>query len=372
MEDNNFLMYRINIEYLSKGHIQALDCVRGLAVLMIMLFHCFNFVIFKFGWIGVDLFFVLSGFLITGILLDTKFTPNYYRNFIVRRIVRIFPLYYFVLILCLILLPLTFPKLLGPEFDYYLNHQAWFWTYTQNWLYSKTGFPENQTLVHLWSLAVEEQFYIFWPLVVKIFNTRRLFIVCLIIVVFSLIFRFYIGAKLGLIHPFQYMATLSRMDALIIGAIIAILIRKRKIWLEKYTIPVFVVCLLVLIGTMLYLRAILFLRLAPMYTIIDILSGCLLIFMLNRKKIFVLRPLYHPVFIFLGKYSYGLYIYHFILFNVFENSVLPGLVTIIESEKIASLAGGAVVFIVSFPISVLSYKYLEQPFLKLKKFFPNT
>lgn len=364
-------MYRLKIEYSPSKHIPALDYLRGLAVLAIMLFHCFDFVFFKFGWIGVDLFFVLSGFLITGILLDSKFSQNYYRNFIVRRIVRIFPLYYFILLLCLVIIPLFLPDLFGPGFEYYINYQPWFWFYMQNWLYSKTGFPDNQTLVHLWSLAVEEQFYIFWPLIVRIFNTKKLFAVCLIIIVFSLFFRFYIGAEVGLVHPFKYMATFSRMDALIIGAVIAILIRKRPFWLEKYTIPAFIISLLILAGTMLYLKAILFLRLAPVYTFIDILSGCLLIFMLNKQKFFILRPLYNPVFSFLGKYSYGLYVYHFILYNVFEYNVLPGLMAVFEKKETALLLNGAIVFAISLPISVLSYKYLEKPFLKLKKYFPN-
>ena len=364
-------MYTLNIEYSSKKHIPALDSVRGLAVLLIMLFHCFNYVVFKFGWIGVDLFFVLSGFLITGILLDSKATANCYKNFIVRRILRIFPLYYFILLFCLVVVPLIWPKLFGNGFEYYIHHQSWFWLYMQNWLYSKTGFPDNHTLVHLWSLAVEEQFYIFWPLVVRIFNTKKLFAVCLIIIIFSLIFRFYIGVKMGLIHPFQYMATLSRMDALITGAIIAILIRKRPAWLEKYTVPVFIISLIILGASMLYLRAVLFLRLAPVYTFIDILSGCLLIFMLSKRKFLILRPLHHSVFSFLGKYSYGLYVYHYILYNVFEYSVLPKLITVIEKKEIALLGIGIVVFFISIPISMLSYNYLEKPFLKLKRFFPN-
>lgn len=364
-------MKLLNIEYSSDKHIPALDCIRGLAVLLIMLFHCFDFAVFKFGWMGVDLFFVLSGFLITGILLDSKSSPNYYRNFIVRRILRIFPLYYFILLFCLILIPLISPQLFGPGYEYYIKHQSWFWLYMQNWLYSKTGFPDNQTLVHLWSLAVEEQFYIFWPLVIRLFNTKKLLAVCLIIVAFSLIFRFYIGAELGFVHPFKYMATFSRMDALTTGAIIAILIRKRPDWLEKYIMPVFIISLVIVGAAILYLKAILFVRLTPIYTFIDILFGCLLIFMLNKEKFLILRPLYGSVFSFFGKYSYGLYVYHFILYHVFEYNVLPGFITVFKNNGVALLINGIIVFLISIPVSMLSYKYLEKPFLKLKRFFPN-
>lgn len=159
----------LSIKYNPKQHISALDSIRGVAVLLVILFHCYPTYITKLGWLGVDLFFVLSGFLITGLLLDAKGKNNYYRNFIVRRTLRIFPLYYFALLLCLVIVPIVFKSLLPPDYGYYTANQLWFWTYTQNWLFSKTGFPENLTLVHFWSLAVEEQFYLFWPLFVRIF-----------------------------------------------------------------------------------------------------------------------------------------------------------------------------------------------------------
>src|SRR5690348_15214555 len=115
--------------YANSRHIPALDGLRGIAVLSVMLYHCFPFLITKLGWAGVDLFFVLSGFLITGILLDSKAKPNYYKNFIVRRVLRIFPLYYFVLALMLLLIPFFFPDFLGAHFTYYTKHQQWFWLY---------------------------------------------------------------------------------------------------------------------------------------------------------------------------------------------------------------------------------------------------
>ena len=364
-------MHVLEIEYSPRKHIPALDSVRGLAVLSVMLYHCFSFALFKFGWIGVDLFFVLSGFLITGILLESRDTRNYYKNFIVRRALRIFPLYYFILLICLVILPVIWPMLFGNGFEYYIHYQPWFWLYMQNWLYSKTGFPENLTLVHLWSLAVEEQFYIFWPLVVRIFNVKKMFVVCIIFIAFSLVFRFYIGSELGLVYPYTYMATLSRMDALIIGAIIAILIRIKPAWLEKYTFYVFVLSSLALGGGLLILKSAAFSRLASVYTLIDILAGCLLIFMLNKRRFVLLRPFYHPLFSFLGKYSYGLYIYHYIIYGIFEANVFPRLMDIVEKKQIALVIVGIMVLIISIPVSVLSYRYVEKPFLKLKRFFPD-
>lgn len=361
-------MLRLRIEYSSKSHIPPLDNLRGLAVLLVMLFHCFYYDVFKFGWAGVDMFFVLSGFLITGILLDSRTAPYYYKNFIARRLLRIFPLYYFVLLICFVMVPTSF---FGAGFEYYRDNQLWFWFYIQNWLYSRTGFPENHSLVHLWSLAVEEQFYIFWPLIVRLFNEKRLFIFCLIIVLFSNAFRLSWGAQLGLVHPYDYMATLSRMDALIVGAVIAILIRKRIAWLEKFTYPVFLVSSFILLFFVFLKKSFLFTHLAPAFTFIDIIFGCLLLFMLNRERFMLLRPFYHPVFSFLGKYSYGLYIYHYLIYNFFKYSIVPEFSAAVGGENIALFLSGMLTFVISIPISVLSYKYLESPFLRLKKFFAN-
>src|SRR5690606_28459276 len=111
----------------------ALDGLRGLAILLVVVYHNFGFInYFFFGWLGVDLFFVLSGFLITDILLRTLGQPNYLRNFYTRRVLRIFPLYYLALIIFLIIIPKTNLSL---DLAYYKENEIWLWTYIQNWLY---------------------------------------------------------------------------------------------------------------------------------------------------------------------------------------------------------------------------------------------
>ncbi len=125
------------------GHMPALDGIRGLAVLMVLVFHFVgqmlptNWVeraivgVTKYGSFGVDLFFVLSGFLITGILYEARDKPHYFRNFYMRRVLRIFPLYYGVLVLVFFVAPLI-PPLRGPTLDYLLDRQAWAWLYAVN------------------------------------------------------------------------------------------------------------------------------------------------------------------------------------------------------------------------------------------------
>ncbi len=359
----------IKIEYNSRQYIPAFDGWRGVAILLVLLTHCFPSTLTRPGWVGVDLFFVLSGFLITGILLDSRSSSHYYRNYITRRVLRIFPVDYFVLLIFLILIPWLLPHIMGEHYDYYLKHQPWFWLYGQNWLFSITGFPQNHTMVHFWSLAVEEQFYIFWPLLIKIFDAKKLLKVCIAIVLFSIYFRLNLGNKLGFLVPYRYMATFSRMDTISIGAMIAILIRNNKKWLEKYVPILALISAFCAIAGVIYYRSTNFLAVPSIYTFVAVFSGCLLLYSLSVDKPWIIRIADHRAFRFLGKYSYGIYIYHYIIFNVLYYNVQPQFIRYFGHYWIAEALNGILTFGFSILVSLVSYKYLESPFLKLKKYF---
>ena len=153
----------------------AFDGLRAVAVLLVFVYHYVPGTL-NWGWIGVDIFFVLSGFLITGILYDSRERVHRYRVFYIRRTLRIFPLYYLVLLV---------PALLWPVFRWAWHPADWMWlAYLGNYirLLNPADYVQNHSLFetlqsqsipwlslsydHLWSLSVEEQFYVVWPLVV--------------------------------------------------------------------------------------------------------------------------------------------------------------------------------------------------------------
>src|SRR5437588_9009399 len=182
-------------------YIPALDGLRGLAILLVMGYHFgqdadgggtalgpFLSPVFGVGYHGVDLFFVLSGFLITGILLDMKDRPRYFRNFYIRRILRIFPLYYAVLFCLLVLLPLLVTPPVFP-FAEAQRRQAWLWLYASNIYHAWTGHWRLTGFSHLWSLAVEEHFYLIWPVVIFFCRARGALVVSAACLVASLACR---------------------------------------------------------------------------------------------------------------------------------------------------------------------------------------
>ncbi|HKB45330.1 MAG TPA: acyltransferase, partial [Chitinophagaceae bacterium] len=160
-------------EISKRNHYPALDGLRGIAILLVVFLHNFRFMnYFFFGWLGVDLFFVLSGFLITDILMNTLQEPHFLRNFYMRRVLRIFPLYYLTLIICLYILPAITSLYL--DMRYYQSNQLWLWLYMQNWLYVFKEPFGAQMLLHLWSLAVEEQFYLIWPVTILLIRKPKI------------------------------------------------------------------------------------------------------------------------------------------------------------------------------------------------------
>jgi peptidoglycan/LPS O-acetylase OafA/YrhL len=225
----------------ASDRVQELDGVRGIAILLVLIFHLFSSSVTQavparsllagpidLAWCGVDLFFVLSGFLITGVLLDTKGAQNYFRAFYWRRALRILPLYYLVLAAYLLLQALkwwrgpagrAWPALLGTE-------QIYYWFYLSNWrtAFAPLRFP---AISHFWSLAIEEQFYIVWPAVVLFCTRRQLVAVCCCAIAGCCVLRnLPLFQHLNLSYTgFLYGLTPFRIDTLLFGAGCALIAR---------------------------------------------------------------------------------------------------------------------------------------------------
>ena len=229
----------------SAARVPVLDGLRGIAILAVMLYHFQQYGVMDggsgweavyagvvgLGWTGVNLFFVLSGFLITGILYDSREDAHYYRVFYARRTVRIFPLYYATLAAYFLVIPLVRRHLHAPDLVDLAGTAAQFctWTYLLNWLIGAKGFTVVSALIqHFWSLSIEEQFYVVWPWIVRNLTRRRLMLLCAGLTAGALALR----AMLDLLHRADaaYTWTFCRTDAMAIGALIALAARDAEDW----------------------------------------------------------------------------------------------------------------------------------------------
>lgn len=365
-------MIAADVRSVAQGRMPGLDGLRGIAILLVLM-HGFDVLnapsglwhgvdlALDAGWIGVQLFFVLSGFLITGILLDTQHSPAYYRTFFVRRVLRIFPLYYGVLLVAFVVVPLLVALPTG-----YGEHQIWLWTYSENFV---GPFGRSDPLFpHFWSLCVEEQFYLVWPLVVRIAGRRGVIALGTALVAIAIASRIYVrvhyGAPIG--AEAAYTFTPCRFDALAIGAITAALLRAER--MGSRVIQRRAAGLLALVGMSIVLAGLVVGRLGriaePMqiagYTVIALGFACVLVSaMAPAAGFFTWSPLRT-----IGAYSYAMYVFYAPLHLL---AGLPLLARISASPSVPlALAYVVAASLATFCFAALSYRFYERHFLALK------
>jgi peptidoglycan/LPS O-acetylase OafA/YrhL len=327
----------------------------------------------SFGVLGVDLFFVLSGFLITGLLLEAKGQPHYFRNFYVRRTLRIFPLYYFVLAVLFLLLPRFITP--SPLLEVARSHQAWLWSYTTNFYIAATSSWASLTYVnHFWSLAIEEHFYLLWPLVVFTFRRPVLERICLGVLVGGLALR--IGLALAGVSELSIsVLTPCRIDTLCVGCILALLVRREgglQRWVGRagraaVGLSTAIVLLSAFCATAKWGLPVLHQIRNSLY---GLFFGALTLISLKAPANPVARAFQGPLLRFFGKYSYGLYVYHGIFtWYLLEAGADVRLDALLENHALAIAARVALGVGVSLGAAVLSYQLLEKRFLALKQYF---
>lgn len=350
------------------SHMAGIDVLRGLAILMVIVFHGMAysapelkwgawlpdqiFLLTGWGWLGVNLFFILSGFLITGILDDTLQQKNYYGRFYIRRALRILPVY-----LCTLALAWATRSITG---NYVVV--CIFFLANMPGVFLRHGY---KLYPPLWSLAVEEQFYLVWPSLYRILKRTGMFYVSLALIVICPILRALAFA--GMLHTGDPLSkTWMIADNLAIGAILAILVRSSRVTVKMFAaigwaqFAAGVLGLSVLFGLHRMDRP------DPLRN-----SAGLTCFMLVFSSMVVLMlcifrtrrlPRFLRFFVFFGDISYGLYLIHMLMLQYYDR--LAG--DRFRNDPRQLVLRFAVANAIAIGIATLSRKYFESPILRLK------
>lgn len=355
--------------------ISSLDGVRGLATLMVLSSHflfqeqygtAWWWSLGQSGWLGVDLFFVLSGFLITGILLKTKGQSNYFGGFYYRRALRIFPLYYSVLLFSVFAI-LVIDRQPEHLWDGY-NSLAWLFAFLPNvamalkngWLWQTNW----AGLSHLWSLAVEEQFYLFWPLVVWLMPRKWLPWLCIFLLAIGTDVREWTDVVFG--HKWSeasYVLPYCRMDGLAAGSLMAVLVHNGKIQfkgLEQVIVrDLTFICLLGLLYYMVAGDS----QVRGTYAALTF-AGFVYLALCEQS---VVRNLCETRFLrHIGMYSYGLYVFHQLLRMPFTWYIQDPLLSTGLPLYWVQILYMLLAFAATYVCARISWVLIEKPFLDLK------
>jgi len=350
-------------------YIPQFDGLRGIAILIVLLAHLayiegIGFAgIFKYGRTGVDLFFVLSGFLITGILLDTKELPGYFKNFYARRALRIWPPYYAMFLMFFIVLPLF-----HDHRSFLTDVKTWpyYLTYTQNLFYR---FQRSIPLGPTWSLAVEEQYYMIWAPVVLACGRKSLRNILVGMIVFSLCFRaisFYRGASLDFVHTF----TLCRLEPLAAGGLAALWLRSDKCDSRKWNQWGWISLIAGVAGIgVAFVHWGFETRIFSYPFLAAAFAGTLAISLTaDPAKTFLGRALTQRWLTYTGRISYGVYLIHVPIF-IFVNRVARGIWGESGYSRLTQVLIVCAAYAAVYAVASISWFCFERPILRLKEKF---
>ena len=367
------------------GHLPALDGLRGLAIVLVLA-HNFAVVALPpgligkllqvgldIGWIGVQLFFVLSGFLITRILLQTQSSPHYFRSFFGRRVLRIFPLYYGALFVAFFVLPTI--GINPPALAHDREQQVWLWLYLSNWSQA-LGF-ESHVFPHFWSLAIEEQFYLLWPLLVHRLSTRQVLALSVGIATLSLGVRcamLWQGASADSVYTY----TVCRMDALALGAAAAAWLHMPGVAERLFTRRHLLAGCALIIWSAAFVATKGYPRTTPLGQTLGYSVLALAFAMAVTAAVF--SPAREPASLWeralsarplrsLGKYSYGMYIFHKPLHDWVGKPLLDHFELTLRPSYPIAMGYVVLATLVTLLLGIVSYHLVEKHFLSLKRWF---
>ena len=322
------------------------------------------------GWMGVQLFFLLSGYLITLILIRSRGQPRALPTFFIRRILRIFPVYFLMLGIFVVSLPAL--SRIMPEWALEIReHAFWYWTYSTNWI---QPFLNDKGLPHLWSLAVEEQFYLLWPFLVLYLPRRFLPVVFVAFIAIATVSRTaLLTGSAPWMQSAAYLWTTSRLDALAAGGVLAWLASRGNLPSLRIARAIFwagtAAVLFVILVSHEFLSSSGGVQLFNQSLAIVMFFG-LIARVLREDSALYLRWLRHPAAVWIGRVSFAMYLFHLPIFRLwFKVNPLPTQHLADGARFAAIVANFMAVALMSVVLASLSWIAFERPVLRLKRHF---
>jgi len=353
----------------TSGYVAELDGLRGIAILLVMIHRMYPHAgampwPIEAGWAGVDLFFVISGFLIAGILIDTRDDPDYFRNFYARRVLRIFPLFYLLVGGML----LAFPIAGHHDFLREAGSPLWYLLQLGNIPESLLGRDPPYWLAPVWSLAIEEQFYLTFPLLVRWSEPKRLGHKLVTIALLSLGLRIVTTALVPERERLQYLFTLCRLDTIAIGCLLAVFVRSERYRAWRARLPCVLVPVLAgaaAVGLVTQLDRTTWFGRTFGYDVVAIGFAALVLLTLERRDRKATAILRTAPLRYMGKLCFGLYLLHRP-----ADTLVTALVARAGLDG-TSLAWLPVKIAVALALATMSWRFIEQPFLRQKRRFTS-
>lgn len=357
-----------------RDFLPSLEGIRGYAFLLVFVIH-YNevyerparlslypfFLLYQTAWFLVPIFFVLSGFLITKILLNTRERVGYFRVFYLRRALRILPLYYLTLgVLAVVILLCRFPM-----------HKNWllYLVYLQNLKFSVMNTDKHFVTSHLWSLALEEQFYLVWPLAIWFLRTEKAVLRFSYILIAACCALRLAWPLFHLNYFAAYYLSPTRMDAILLGAVLAIQYKRGINWsritaVSKVLIPVVWFSIVIVCLIRGRAQATDYIGVAAMIPAQNLLGAAFVVLALEPNS-WMSRVCSKDLICRVGRISYGLYIFH-ILYKLLIYQTVGVWLTRFMPHWLALAMSACVALAITFALAGLAYRFIEEPAIRWK------